>query len=86
MEGTGEKLNEGYEAVFGSRFMAGGGVIDYPCPKYALNRAFNLFIRLLFRFNFNDTTNAFKAYRATTLQGLRPLPRAALQLSPSNCR
>jgi dolichol-phosphate mannosyltransferase len=67
-----EKLNEGYEAVFGSRFASGGGVIDYPFPKYVLNRVFNLFIRLLFRFNFNDTTNAFKAYRATTLQGLRP--------------
>jgi dolichol-phosphate mannosyltransferase len=67
-----EKLNEGYEAVFGSRFTSGGGVIDYPFPKYVLNRVFNLFIRLLFRFNFNDTTNAFKAYRMTTLQGLRP--------------
>ena len=67
-----EKLNEGYEAVFGSRFTAGGGVIDYPFPKYVLNRVFNLFIRVLFRCNFNDTTNAFKAYRATTLQGLRP--------------
>lgn len=67
-----EKLNEGYEAVFGSRFTAGGGVIDYPFPKYVLNRMFNLFIRLLFRFSFNDTTNAFKAYRMTTLQGLRP--------------
>jgi dolichol-phosphate mannosyltransferase len=67
-----EKLNEGYEAVFGSRFVSGGGVSDYPWPKLVLNRAFNLFIRLLFGFRFNDTTNAFKAYRATTLQGLRP--------------
>jgi dolichol-phosphate mannosyltransferase len=67
-----EKMNEGYEAVFGSRFIAGGGVVDYPRPKLLLNRIFNLFIRLLFGFRFNDTTNAFKAYRATTLQGLRP--------------
>jgi dolichol-phosphate mannosyltransferase len=67
-----EKLNEGYEAVFGSRFIAGGRVIDYPWPKLLLNRGFNLFIRFLFGFRFNDTTNAFKAYRATTLQGLRP--------------
>ena|SRR5256885_1233710 len=67
-----QKLNEGYEAVFGSRFISGGGVVDYPFPKYVLNRAFNLFIRLLFGLSFNDTTNAFKAYRATTLQGLRP--------------
>jgi len=67
-----EKLNEGYEAVFGSRFIPGGGVSDYPWPKLVLNRAFNLFIRLLFGFQFNDTTNAFKAYRVSTLNGLRP--------------
>ncbi len=67
-----EKLNEGYEAVFGSRFIAGGSVTDYPRPKLLLNRGFNLFIRLLFGLRYNDTTNAFKAYRATTLQGLRP--------------
>ena len=35
------KLKEGYEAVFGSRFIAGGGVVDYPLPKLILNRAFN---------------------------------------------
>jgi len=67
-----EKLNEGYDAVFGSRFIAGGGTIDYPLPKYLLNRFFNFFIQLLFGLKFNDTTNAFKAYRASTLRGLRP--------------
>jgi dolichol-phosphate mannosyltransferase len=67
-----QKLNEGYDAVFGSRFISGGGTIDYPLPKYVLNRLFNLFIRVLFGFKFNDTTNAFKAYRASTLNGLRP--------------
>lgn len=67
-----KKLNEGYEAVFGSRFISGGGVIDYPFPKYVLNRIFNLSLRVLFGFKLNDTTNAFKAYRKTTLEGLRP--------------
>jgi dolichol-phosphate mannosyltransferase len=67
-----QKLHEGYDAVFGSRFIAGGRVIDYPQPKYAINRMFNQFLRLLFGFNYNDTTNAFKAYRRTTLDGLRP--------------
>jgi dolichol-phosphate mannosyltransferase len=67
-----KKLKEGYDAVFGSRFMTGGGVIDYPQPKYAMNRLFNLFLRLLFGFSYNDTTHAFKAYRRTTLDGLRP--------------
>src|ERR1043166_441536 len=38
-----QKLNEGYEAVFGGRFIKGGGAIDYPRVKLILNRAANLF-------------------------------------------
>jgi dolichol-phosphate mannosyltransferase len=65
-------LNEGWDCVFGSRFVRGGGVIDYPWFKLLLNRAANLFIRVLFGTTFNDTTNAFKAYRKSTLDGCRP--------------
>ncbi len=65
-------LNEGYDAVFGSRFMKGGGVIDYPWVKLKINRLANTFIRLLFGIKLNDTTNAFKAYRKSTLDGCRP--------------
>jgi len=66
-------LNEGWECVFGSRFMHGGGVIDYPWFKLVLNRAANLFVRVLFGISLNDTTNAFKAYRRTVVEGCRPL-------------
>jgi dolichol-phosphate mannosyltransferase len=67
------KLNEGHECVFGSRFIKGGAVIDYPGVKLALNRLANLFIRVLFGIKLNDTTNAFKAYRRTVIDGCRPL-------------
>jgi hypothetical protein len=43
-----ELLGEGYDAVFGSRFVRGGGVIDYPAHKLLINRMANLFLRLLF--------------------------------------
>jgi dolichol-phosphate mannosyltransferase len=66
-------LNEGYDCVFGSRFMKGGGVIDYPRFKLLLNRLANLFLRALFGVRHNDLTNAFKAYRRTTIDGCRPL-------------
>lgn len=65
-------LNEGWDCVFGSRFMKGGGVIDYPWLKMRINRLANFFIRCVFRISLNDTTNAFKAYRKTTLDGCRP--------------
>jgi dolichol-phosphate mannosyltransferase len=66
-------LNEGWDAVFGSRFIKGGGVIDYPPLKLRINRLANFFIRMLFHVSLNDTTNAFKAYRRTVIDGCRPL-------------
>jgi dolichol-phosphate mannosyltransferase len=68
-----KKLNEGYDCVFGSRFANGGGVIDYPKLKLLLNRLANLFIKLLFRHGLNDATNAFKAYRKTVIDSIRPI-------------
>lgn len=66
-------LNDGYDCVFGSRFIQGGGVIDYPRLKLLMNRLANFFIRILFRIKLNDTTNAFKAYRREVIDGCRPL-------------
>jgi dolichol-phosphate mannosyltransferase len=66
-------LNQGWECVFGSRFLPGGGVVDYPRIKLILNRLVNRFIRILFRVPLNDTTNAFKAYRRSVIDGCRPI-------------
>jgi dolichol-phosphate mannosyltransferase len=68
-----ELLNQGYDAVFGSRFMRGGGTIDYPKLKLLLNRIVNRSIQILFNTKLNDTTNAFKAFRRSTIDGCRPL-------------
>jgi dolichol-phosphate mannosyltransferase len=67
------ELNAGYDCVFGSRFMKGGGVIDYPWLKLRINRLANFFVRCIFRIQLNDTTNAFKAYRKTVIDGCRPI-------------
>lgn len=67
------ELQKGYDCVFGSRFIKGGGVIDYPWLKLRINRLANSFLKLLFRIRLNDTTNAFKAYRRETIEGCRPL-------------
>lgn len=68
-----EKLNEGYECVFGSRFIPGGRVIDYPTGKLVANRLVNTAIRHAFRIPCNDVTNAFKMYRREVIEGCRPL-------------
>ena len=66
-------LNAGWDCVFGSRFVRGGGTIDYPTLKLVVNRVANHFIKLLFGISLNDTTNAFKAYRKGVIDGCRPL-------------
>lgn len=68
-----QKIQEGYDCVFGSRFVKGGKVIDYPSYKLIINRMANLFISLLFGLNYNDTTNAFKMYRKEVIEGVSPL-------------
>src|SRR5690606_30686031 len=65
-------LEAGYDCAFGSRFIAGGRVIGYPRIKPLVNRLANLFIKHLFNLSFNDTTNAFKAYRREVIDGCRP--------------
>jgi dolichol-phosphate mannosyltransferase len=66
-------LQAGYDCAFGSRFMPGATVRDYPRFKLAINRVVNQGIRLLFRHGYNDTTNAFKAYRREVIENLEPL-------------
>jgi dolichol-phosphate mannosyltransferase len=66
-------LEEGYDCAFGSRFLRGSTVEDYPRFKLALNRFANLGVRMLFRHGYNDTTNAFKAYRREVIETCKPL-------------
>jgi dolichol-phosphate mannosyltransferase len=65
-------LNEGYDCAFGSRFIKGAKVIDYPRVKLFVNRIANFLVRIGFNIPLNDTTNAFKAYRRTVIDGCRP--------------
>ena len=66
------RIADGAECVFGSRFIKGGKVIDYPIHKLILNRIGNMIIRILFQHGLNDTTNAFKCYRREVIDGCRP--------------
>lgn len=65
-------LNEGWDCALGSRFVKGGKVIDYPRVKLLVNRLANFLVRIGFNIPLNDTTNAFKAYRRTVIEGCRP--------------
>lgn len=67
------KILEGYDCVFGSRFIKGSRVTGYPKLKLVLNRMGNTLIQLLFLIKYNDVSNAFKAYRIEVIKAIQPL-------------
>jgi dolichol-phosphate mannosyltransferase len=66
-------LRDRADCAFGSRWMRGGRVADYPRFKYLINRLANTFVRALFGLRYDDVTNAFKGYRRYVIDGCRPL-------------
>lgn len=67
------KILEGYDCVFGSRFIKGSKVTEYPKVKLILNRIGNKLIQILFLIKYNDISNAFKAYRIEVIRAVQPL-------------
>jgi dolichol-phosphate mannosyltransferase len=68
-----EKLREGYDCVFGTRFHPATTVREYPPLKLLLNRIVNKAIQAVFLLPYNDVTNAFKCYRREVLHGVSPI-------------
>jgi dolichol-phosphate mannosyltransferase len=66
-------VDKNVDCVFGSRFIKGGQVIDYPKHKLFLNRLVNIATKIIFRIPYNDFTNAFKLYKKETIEGLHPI-------------
>ena len=66
------KICEGYDCVFGSRFVRGSKVENYPPFKLVVNRVVNRCVQLMFLTRFNDLTNAFKAYRTAVVRDCGP--------------
>ncbi len=67
-----QKMQEGYDCVFGSRFIRGGKTYNYPFMKLIINRIANTIVQISFGLRYNDTTNAFKLYKKETIHGLKP--------------
>jgi len=67
------KIEEGYDCVFGSRFIKGSVVNDYPWLKLLINRIANNFVKVLFWVKPNDLTNAFKMYKVEVINAIQPL-------------
>lgn len=75
------KIEEGYDCVFGSRFVSGSKVTHYPPVKLVVNRIVNKAMQLLFLTHHNDLTNAFKVYRRHVIESILPLQAAHFNIT-----
>ena len=75
------KIEEGYDAAFGSRFMPGSNVTAYPPLKLVVNRIVNKLMQLMFMTSHNDLTNAFKVYRRDVIESIAPLRAAHFNIT-----
>ena len=66
-------LEDNVDCVFGSRFIKGGKLVDYPLHKLVINRMANTIIRIVIGTRYNDATNSFKLYKRETIAGIQPL-------------
>jgi dolichol-phosphate mannosyltransferase len=55
------------DLVIGSRYVEGGGVVDWGLRRRAISRMGSLFARVVLRLRPHDLTGGFKAWRAATL-------------------
>jgi len=58
------------DLVIGSRYVAGGGVVDWGIGRRVISRGGSLFARIVLGLRVNDLTGGFKAWRATTLAAI----------------
>ena len=61
---------EGAELVIGSRWVAGGGVRNWPWLRQAISRFGNAYARRVLGSRIRDITAGFRVYRAGALRGL----------------
>lgn len=72
-----ELVTEGADAVIGSRYVPGGGTLDWPLRRRLLSKWGNRYTGFLLGTGVRDCTSGFRAYRASQLAAVDPGSTAA---------
>jgi dolichol-phosphate mannosyltransferase len=59
---------EAADLVIGSRYVAGGSVVNWPMRREALSRGGNLYVRMLLGISIRDATAGFRVFRRSALE------------------
>ena len=66
------RIEQGSDAVVGSRYIAGGGTVNWPVHRRLLSRWGNRYTSGVLRLHIHDCTSGFRAYRASALGAIDP--------------
>ncbi len=58
------------DVVLGSRWVAGGAVVNWPRRRELLSRGGNVYTRLALGIGLRDATGGYRAYRRAVLEGI----------------
>lgn len=70
-------LDGGADVVIGSRYVPGGGTVDWPLHRRLLSRWGNRYTGAVLRMSVRDCTSGFRAYRASSLRAVDPASTTA---------
>ena len=65
-----EKLDEGYDCVFGSRFMEGGGISNQPLYRRLLSSGGTILANLVLGTKLKDMTSGFEGFQREFLESM----------------
>jgi dolichol-phosphate mannosyltransferase len=57
-----------YDVMIGSRYVKGGGTVNWPLSRRLMSHAVGLVVRLLMRIPARDTSGAYRCYRVSKLR------------------
>jgi len=63
---------EQYDLVIGSRFIPGGGILNWPRHRRLLSAFANRYARVLLQLPIRDCTSGFRCYRRSVLESVDP--------------
>jgi dolichol-phosphate mannosyltransferase len=57
-----------HDVMIGSRYVPGGGTVDWPAGRRLISRTVNTFVRTILRMPVRDASGAFRCYRVSKLR------------------
>ncbi len=67
-----QRIEQGADAVVGSRYVSGGGTVNWPMHRRLLSRWGNRYTSGVLRLHIRDCTSGFRAYRTSALRAINP--------------